>query len=77
VADEYDALVTARVYKPPFSHQEAVRIIREGRGSHFDPDVVDALFQIEDVFWHIALEFVDTAEDKESLERDEHKWEKP
>lgn len=36
VADVYDALVSHRVYKPPFSHQEAIRIIREDSGKHFD-----------------------------------------
>ena len=37
VADVYDALTSARPYKKIFSHEEAVRIIREGRGTHFDP----------------------------------------
>jgi putative two-component system response regulator len=38
----YDALISARVYKPAFSHEEACRIIGEGRAQHFDPDVGDA-----------------------------------
>ena len=42
LADVYDALTTKRVYKPAFSHEAAVAIIREGRGRHFDPDIVDA-----------------------------------
>jgi putative two-component system response regulator len=42
VADVYDALTSARVYKKALSHDEACRIIREGRGTQFDPEVVDA-----------------------------------
>lgn len=42
LSDVYDALSTARVYKPAYSHEVARDIILEGRGKHFDPDVVDA-----------------------------------
>ena len=41
LADVYDALRSKRVYKPAFSHEKAVEIILEGRGKHFDPDLVD------------------------------------
>ena len=49
VADVYDALVSHRVYKPPFAPDEAARLIAEGSGSQFDPAVVAAFFSIEDV----------------------------
>ena len=42
VADVFDALISERVYKRAFSHDEAARIIREGRGTHFEPNLVDA-----------------------------------
>ncbi|MCX7055754.1 MAG: HD domain-containing protein, partial [Proteobacteria bacterium] len=42
LADVFDALISRRVYKPPFSLLSATQIILDGRGSHFDPDVVDA-----------------------------------
>ena len=42
VADVYDALTTKRVYKEAFSHEEARALIIGGRGSDFDPDIVDA-----------------------------------
>ncbi|MCP5159896.1 MAG: two-component system response regulator, partial [Gammaproteobacteria bacterium] len=42
VADVYDALISKRVYKEGLSHEQAVAIIREDRGTHFDPDMVDA-----------------------------------
>jgi len=48
VADVYDALTTARVYKEAFSHEKACQIIREGSGAHFDPDIVDAFFRHEE-----------------------------
>jgi putative two-component system response regulator len=57
VADVYDALISLRAYKPPMSHAEATRIIVEGRGSHFDPDVVDAFLAIADEFREIAARF--------------------
>ena len=42
VADVFDALTTRRVYKAAFENEEAYRILREGRGSHFAVDLVDA-----------------------------------
>lgn len=59
LADVYDALISKRVYKPAFSHEKARDIIVEGRGGHFDPDVVDAFLAIEEQFISIAREFAD------------------
>jgi putative two-component system response regulator len=42
VADVFDALMSRRPYKPAFTMEQSVGIIQEGRGRHFDPDVVDA-----------------------------------
>ncbi len=61
VADVYDALISKRVYKPAFSHDKAVAIIREGKGQHFDPAVVEAMFSCEHTFKRIAAEFSDKA----------------
>jgi HD-GYP domain-containing protein (c-di-GMP phosphodiesterase class II) len=47
VADVYDALRTARVYKPALSHAAAADIIRKGAGTHFDPRVVAAFDRID------------------------------
>jgi putative two-component system response regulator len=57
IIDVYDALVSARVYKPAYSHEEAMKIIADGRGNHFDPDIVDAFFEIESEIWGIAKQF--------------------
>ncbi|MES2299105.1 MAG: two-component system response regulator [Pseudomonadota bacterium] len=57
VADVYDALISKRVYKPAFPHEEALRIMKMGRGTHFDPDILDAFFEIEQQFAQIAEQF--------------------
>jgi putative two-component system response regulator len=54
VADVYDALRSERPYKKPFPHEEAVRIISEGAGSHFDPVVVEAFLALQDRFRRIS-----------------------
>ncbi len=61
VADVYDALISARIYKPAMSHQQATQIITEGRGTHFDPDVVDAFLALNESFEQIAQQFQDNA----------------
>lgn len=42
IVDTYDALTSERPYKPAFSHEKSMAIIVEGRGTQFDPDLVDA-----------------------------------
>ncbi|MES2261546.1 MAG: HD domain-containing phosphohydrolase [Pseudomonadota bacterium] len=59
VADVYDALISRRVYKPAFTHETAIELIRQGSGEHFDPDVVDAMLMAEDQFMAIAAQFQD------------------
>ena len=59
IADVYDALICRRCYKQPFSHEKAVAIILEGRGTHFDPSLVDAFSAISEEFYEIALKFED------------------
>ena len=63
VADVYDALISRRVYKPGMSHEQAVAIIREGRGSHFDPDICDAFLANAEQFRAIAEQFADSDQD--------------
>ncbi|MDR0198074.1 MAG: response regulator [Oscillospiraceae bacterium] len=53
IVDVYDALVSERPYKKPFSHEEAVRIIKEGSGTQFEPTLVD-LFLAEEENFKIA-----------------------
>ena len=63
VADVYDALISRRVYKEPMPHEQAVGVIEKGRGSHFDPDVVEAFLACAEGFREIALRFTDTDAD--------------
>ena len=46
LVDAYDAMMTRRPYQAPLTHDAAVNIISAGRGTHFDPDVVDAFVSI-------------------------------
>ncbi|EKD39949.1 MAG: metal dependent phosphohydrolase [uncultured bacterium] len=48
VADVFDALTSRRPYKEPFALEEVMRILTEGRGSHFDPMLIGAFAQIAD-----------------------------
>jgi putative two-component system response regulator len=63
VADVYDALISRRIYKDGMPHEKAVTIIIEGRGTHFDPDMVDAFVGLQDDFRAIAARFADSDED--------------
>ena len=67
IVDVYDALISKRVYKPPFPHDQAVDMISEQRGSHFDPDMVDAFLDIQAEFRRIAFENADFDEERNSL----------
>jgi putative two-component system response regulator len=57
LADVYDALTTRRIYKPEYGHEVARELIIDGRGSHFDPDIVDAFLRCEDLFIDIHDRF--------------------
>ena len=60
LADSYDALTSKRAYKQQLSHEEAVRIIIEEEGSHFDPAVVEAFLNVNESFRQIALKYADS-----------------
>jgi putative two-component system response regulator len=62
VADVYDALISRRSYKQPYTHEEALAVIVQGRGRHFDPDVVDALQGLADTCRGIAERYRDEDE---------------
>ena len=56
IADVYDALTTKRFYKEAFTHEKSREIIISLKGSHFDPDVVDAFLANEKNFSRICAE---------------------
>ncbi len=59
LADVYDALICKRVYKEAMSHEQAAAIIIAGRGTHFDPDVVDAFLAVQNKFIETARFYAD------------------
>lgn len=59
LADVYDALISRRVYKDPFTHEETVEVIKTGSGKHFDPVVVEAFLSLEQQFAKVAKEYSD------------------
>jgi putative two-component system response regulator len=66
VADVYDALICRRVYKEPIPHKDAVVIMTEGSGIHFDADMIKAFIDIQHKFLEISKKFSD---DDESIKK--------
>ena len=58
IIDVYDALISKRVYKSAFKHEEALLLIKEERGKHFDPSLVDAFFAIEEQINDITIKYI-------------------
>jgi len=48
IIDVYDALISERPYKKSFTHEEAINIIKDGRGTHFDPTLTDLFLSVSD-----------------------------
>ncbi|TXT29622.1 MAG: putative two-component system response regulator [Rhodocyclaceae bacterium] len=65
VADVYDALISRRPYKDPMPHDKAIQFIMDGRGTHFDPDIVDAFIALQDKFLAISRRYADSDADIE------------
>ena len=59
IADVYDALISRRCYKEAWDVKDAVDILRQDAGSHFDPELVDVFMEIHDVITAIHKRFPD------------------
>ncbi|MCA9046977.1 MAG: two-component system response regulator, partial [Planctomycetaceae bacterium] len=59
VADVYDALSSKRPYKPAFPREQCFEILEDGRGTHFDPKVLDAFFARSQDIVQVQLDFMD------------------
>ena len=59
ISDVYDALISRRIYKEPFTFEKTIEIIKDGRGTHFDPVLVDAFMEIREEFHKISQEYQD------------------
>jgi putative two-component system response regulator len=67
IADVYDALISERPYKKPLSHEEAMNIILEDTGTHFDPGIVEVCKPVFDIFPSIAQTYRDEHYQKRML----------
>jgi len=59
LADVYDALTSQRTYKDRWPEERVARHIREQKGKHFDPELVDVFFSIHDVIRAIKNKYND------------------
>ncbi len=69
IADVYDALISRRIYKPPFPHSKAIQIIQEESGKSFEPAIVDTFLAphcIEQIR-QVALAFNESQEEEDAL----------
>ncbi len=62
LADVYDALISRRVYKKPYTHAEVCQFITEKSGTQFDPDVVAAFVARNEAFFKVAEALADPVE---------------
>jgi putative two-component system response regulator len=59
IADVYDALISKRVYKPAFTHEKSVKLIKQLKGIHFDPEITDSFLSVSNEFKLISQKFQD------------------
>jgi len=59
IADVYDALRSTRPYKESFSHEKSISIIKEGSGTHFEPELVTALLRKEKEFKAVSIMYTE------------------
>jgi putative two-component system response regulator len=56
LVDVYDAVRARSLYRPCLPHDDTVKLITNGRGTHFDPDVVDAFLRVAKAFEQVSGE---------------------
>jgi putative two-component system response regulator len=59
VADAFDALTSRRVYKPAYDVEQAIKIMRQGRGKHFDPSLLDTFLDAMEEVLRIKEQYAD------------------
>jgi putative two-component system response regulator len=57
IVDVYDALVSERPYKMPFTEEETIKIIMDGSGKQFDPLLADVFFEVKDKFHSVKIKY--------------------
>jgi putative two-component system response regulator len=63
VGDVFDAVTSERPYKPAFPNDEALQLLKDGRGKHFDPRVVDVFFECLEEILAVQARFKDSEQD--------------
>ncbi len=54
IVDVYDALISGRPYKLPYTHEQSLSILKAGQGTHFDPALLKVFFKTSDIFAKIS-----------------------
>ena len=67
IADVFDGLSSRRVYKPPFTLKASIDIILEGKGTHFDPEIVDVFIDHIEIIRLMGIQQADSEEEREVL----------
>lgn len=67
LADVYDALSSKRVYKPPMPEEKVISILKEGKGTHFDPVLIELLLENMKKIAEIREEFSDKESDYDNF----------
>lgn len=57
IVDIYDALISKRVYKEAIEHEKAMLLIKEKKGTYFDPNIMEAFLAIEEIIKEIAIKY--------------------
>ena len=70
IADVYDALISKRPYKKAFTHEEAMEVILQSSGTHFDPHLMELCAPIFDGFAGIAAKYLDEDYQKRMIQTD-------
>lgn len=67
IIDVYDALMNKRVYKPSFEFSETISIMEKEKGEHFDPEILEAFFEIKEEIAEISIKYNQEFENREVL----------
>ena len=68
IADVFDALGSDRVYKKAWDDERILKLFREERGKHFDPNLIDLFFENLDAFFEIRNKFQDAYQEKKEID---------
>ena len=71
IADVFDALGSDRVYKKAWNDEKILKLFKEERGKHFDPDLIDLLFENLDKIFEVRETFKDVYIEKQDIEEDQ------